>query len=181
MNISTFRQLDRRTILRGAGICLGLPWLEAMMPQGAAAASAPDVIPRMGMFYFGTGMNMRQFYPDGFGMDADLSRILNPLEKHRGKFTVLSGTWLNHGGGHDGAYPFATAVARGEKQIVSPDQLAAEIHGKHTRFPSLQFSVKRGTGFGSQVLATSLQPETAIFGGEGAMFHVEHGVLTKVS
>lgn len=124
------------------------------MPTGAWAASTPGVIPRMGTFYFGTGMNMRQFYPDGFGIDAGMSRILKPLEGQRGNFTVLSGTWLEQGGGHDGAYPFATSIARGDKQIISPDQLAAELHGKETRFPSLQFSVKRGTGFGSQALAT---------------------------
>ncbi len=154
MNMPTLRPIDRRTFLRGAGTCLALPWLEAMMPRGARAASTPEIVPRMGTFYFGTGMNMRQFYPEGFGPDARMSRILKPLEKHRGRFTVLSGTWLDKGGGHDGAYPFATSIARGEKQSISPDQLAAELHGQHTRFPSLQFSVKRGTGFGSQVLAT---------------------------
>lgn len=148
------KPLHRRTFLRGAGACLALPWLEAMMPRGARAASAPKVIPRMGMFYFGTGMNMREFYPDGFGQDAKMSRILGPLEEQRGRFTVLGGTWLENGGGHDGAYPFATSIARGEKQTKSPDQLAADVHGKHTRFPSLQLSVKRGTGFGSQALAT---------------------------
>ncbi len=146
--------LDRRTFLRGAGAALALPWLEATMPRGARAASTPEVIPRMGMFYFGTGMNMREFYPDGFGPDAKMSRILKPLEGHRHDFTVLSGTCLKHGGGHDGAYPFATAIERGQKQTISPDQMAAEIHGKQTRFPSLQLSVKRGTAFGSQALAT---------------------------
>lgn len=154
MKIQKRTPLDRREFLRGTGTCLALPWLEAMMPRDARADSAPAIVPRMGMFYFGTGMNMRQFYPEGFGIDASLSPILKPLEKQRGKFTVLSGTWLDHGGGHGGAYPFATSIAIGEKQTVSPDQLAAEIHGKHTRFPSMQFSVKRGTGFGSQVLAT---------------------------
>ncbi len=153
MNIRNFKPIPRRTFLRGAGTCLALPMLEAMVPW-ARSEQAPEIVPRMGMFYFGTGMNMRQFYPEGFGPEAKMSRILQPLEKHRGQFTVLSGTWLNHGGGHDGAYPFATAIARGEKQTISPDQLAAELHGRHTRFPSLQFSVKRGTGFGSQVLAT---------------------------
>lgn len=134
---------------------LALPWLEAMSPVFARTTKAQaGPTPRMGMFYFGTGMNMRQFYPEGFGKDARMSRILKPLEKHRDRFTVLSNTWIEHGGGHDGAYPFATAIAKGEKQQVSPDQLAAEIHGKETRFPSLQFSVKRGTGFGSQALAT---------------------------
>ena len=154
MNIQSFKRLNRRTFLRGTGTCLALPWLEAMKPQTNASESDSSIVPRMGMFYFGTGMNMRQFYPEGFGPDAGMSRILQPLDKHRGQFTVLSGTWLNHGGGHDGAYPFATSIARGEKQTVSPDQLAAELHGKHTRFPSLQFSVKRGTGFGGQTLAT---------------------------
>jgi hypothetical protein len=154
MNILNLKPIDRRAFLRGTGTCLALPWLEAMLPRGANAASTPEVIPRMGMFYFGTGMNMRQFYPDGVGIDAGMSRILKPLEKHRGRFTALSGTWLNKGGGHDGAYPFSTSIARGEKQTISPDQLAAELHTPHTRFPSLQLSVKRGTGFGSQVLAT---------------------------
>ena len=144
MNVHTNKPVNRRTTLRGAATCLALPWLEAMLPR-ATADNATNIVPRMGMFYFGTGMNMRQFYPEGFGVDAKMSRILKPLEKHRGRFTVLSGTTLNHGGGHDGAYPFATSIARGEKQIISPDQLAAEVHGKHTRFPSLQLSVKRGT------------------------------------
>lgn len=133
---------------------MALPWLEAMLPNRLLAADTTEAVPRMGMFYFGTGMNMRQFYPEGFGLDAGMSRILKPLEEHRGNFTVLSGTALNHGGGHDGAYPFATSIARGEKQVISPDQIAAELHGKHTRFPSLQLSVKRGTAFGSQALAT---------------------------
>ncbi len=148
------RTLGRRAVLRGTGVSLALPWLEALLPRTSAAETTAQPTPRMGMFYFGTGMNMREFYPLDFGAAAPLSRILKPLEPSRGKFTVLSGTWLEHGGGHDGAYPFSTAIARGEKQAQSPDQLAAAVHGKHTRFPSLQLSVKRGTGYGSQALAT---------------------------
>lgn len=153
MSRTLFKPLDRRAFLRGAGVTMALPWLEAMQPARATAASAAPT-PRMGMFYFGTGMNMRQFFPEGSGRDAKLSRILKPLEKHRGHFTAFSGTWLEKGGGHDGAYPFSTAIAKGEKQILSPDQMAARHHGKETRFPSLQLSVKRGTAFGSQALAT---------------------------
>ncbi len=63
MKIQKLKPVDRRTFLRGTGTCLALPWLEAMMPRGANAASSSDIVPRMGMFYFGTGMNMRQFYP----------------------------------------------------------------------------------------------------------------------
>ena len=154
MNILTQKHIPRRTLLRGTGATLALPFLGAMMPSGARAASTPKRIPRMGMFYFGTGMNMRQFWPEGFGTEAKMSRILKPLEENKAHFTALPATFLAKGGGHDGAYPFATAIERGQKQIISPDQLAAEIHGVQTRFPSLQFSVKRGTGFGQQTLAT---------------------------
>lgn len=146
--------LSRRTFLRGLGAAVALPYLECMMPQTVLGGPQPQVTPRMGMFYFGTGMNMREFEPTDEGKNFTMPRILKPLEKHRGHFTVLSGTYLAHGGGHDGAYPFATAIARGEPQSISPDQMAARVLGRETRYPSLQMSVKRGTGFGSQALAT---------------------------
>ncbi len=146
--------ISRRTLLRGAGALMALPYLEAMMPSSAIAAAEAKPPARMGMFYFGTGMNMRQFTPENEGKDFTLTRILKPLESHRGQFTVLSGTYLEKGGGHDGAYPFATSIAKDQKQTVSPDQLAAETLGSDTRYASLQMSVKRGTGFGEQPLAT---------------------------
>jgi DNA replication and repair protein RecF len=46
---------------------------------------------------------------------------------------------------------------------------------------SLGRLMARVAKLGSQVIATSLQPENALFGGQGAMFHVEHGVLTRVA
>lgn len=147
-------KLSRRTLLRGAGALLALPYLEAMMPSSALAAPEAKPPARLGMFYFGTGMNMRQFTPEDEGQNFQLTRILKPLEPHRGQFTVLSGTYLEKGGGHDGAYPFATSIAKDQKQSISPDQLAAETLGKDTRYASLQMSVKRGTGFGEQPLAT---------------------------
>jgi hypothetical protein len=146
--------LSRRAILRGAGAMMALPYLDAMLPSSALAAPTPASPARMGMFYFGTGMNMRQFTPTEEGRDFTLTRILKPLEPHRGQFTVLSGTYLEKGGGHDGAYPFATSIAKDQKQSASPDQLAAEAIGGDTRYASLQMSVKRGTGFGEQALAT---------------------------
>lgn len=146
--------LSRRTFLRGSGALVALPYLEAMMPSSALASPTPAPPPRMGMFYFGTGMNMRQFTPEDFGPNYKSTRILKPLDPLRGDFTVLSNTYLAKGGGHDGAYPFSTAIARGEKQIISPDQIAAGVIGRDTRYDSLQLSIKRGTGFGGQALAT---------------------------
>ncbi len=146
--------LSRHSFLRGAGAMLALPYLNAMLPRTARAASAPQLPARMGMFYFGTGMNMWQLTPEDFGPNFKSTRILKPLDPLRGEFTMLSGTMLTKGGGHDGAYPFSTAIAKGEKQRVSPDQVAAAAIGRETRYPSLQLSVDRGTNFGSQALAT---------------------------
>jgi len=146
--------ISRRTFLRGTGVAMALPYLEAMMPSSVLAAPAPQAPARMGMFYLGTGMNMRQFWPDQAGADYQASRILKPLDKHRGQFTAINGTFLKEGGGHDGAYPFSTSIAKGEKQQRSPDQIAAQSIGADTRFSSLQLSVDRGTNYGSQALAT---------------------------
>lgn len=152
-NLNRFR-LPRRTFLRGIGATMALPYLEAMMPSNVFASPAAQTPSRMGMFYFGTGTNMRQFTPADEGHAFTTTRILKPLDPLRGKFTVLSGTYLAEGGGHDGAYPFATSIARGQKQGISPDQIAAKSIGADTRFASLQLSVDRGTNYGSQALAT---------------------------
>ncbi len=146
--------ISRRTFLRGTGVAMALPYLEAMMPSSVLAAPTPHAPARMGMFYFGTGMNMRQFWPDQTGLDYQASRILKPLDKHRGRFTAINGTYLSDGGGHDGAYPFSTSIAKGERQQQSPDQIAANTISSDTRFSSLQLSVDRGTNYGSQALAT---------------------------
>ncbi len=152
-NVHPFR-LSRRAALRGAGAMLALPYLEVMMPSSVLAEAAPQIAPRMGLFYFGTGMNTRQFFPKDEGPKFTTTRILRPLQPHRGQFTVLSNTWLQKGGGHDGAYPFSTSIAKDEKQSISADQVAAESIGRDTRFASLQMSVDRGTNYGSQALAT---------------------------
>ena len=146
--------LSRRAAVRGVGASLTLPYLEAMMPSSVFALPQPEVTPRMGLFYFGMGMNVREFFPQDFGPEFTTTRILKPLEEHRGDFTVLSGTYLKEGGGHKGTYPFATGIAREKKQNISFDQIAAETLGKDTRFPSLQMSIKRGTGYGGPDLAT---------------------------
>jgi len=154
MNDCQPRRLSRRTFLRGTGVALWLPYLEAMLPSTSVAAEPPSRPARLGTFYFGTGMNMRQFTPADDGPGFTSTPILKPLDSLRGQFTVLSNTYLAEGGGHDGAYPFSTAIAKGEKQRISPDQIAAAAIGAETRFGSLQFSVDRGTNYGSQALAT---------------------------
>ena len=89
----TKKHLSRRTVLKGAGVTLGLPLLDAMIPAATAlaqTAAAPKL--RAGFFYiphgaimgntpFGTEMD--HWTPSGAGADFKLSPILEPLEKHK--------------------------------------------------------------------------------------------------
>ena len=123
-----------------------------------AAGKSTKIPPRMACFYFGTGMNMRVFEPKDEGKDYTLTTTLEPLAKFKDKFTVISGTYLEYGGGHTGDYTFLTGVQTHKggriQNSISADQYVASKVGGDTRFPSLQMSIKRGTGFGGQALGT---------------------------
>ncbi len=154
------KRISRRAALRGLGVTLALPYLEAMAPtSAAAAATAKSAVPgRMVVCHYGTGMNVRQFFPTDTGKQFTFSRILKPLERFRENMTVVSGLYLEHGGGHTGDYTYLTGAkgmrGNGIENSISADQVVAEHVGRHTRFPSLQMSISRGTGYGNQGLAT---------------------------
>ena len=80
--------LTRRTLLRGTGAALGLPWLEAM---ASASESAPPV--RMAFLYMPNGVNVPAWTPSGLGRDFALSPTLEPLAAVKEQITVLSGLW----------------------------------------------------------------------------------------
>ena len=89
--IITGKSLARRTFLRGAGAAVALPFLDAMIPAGKAAAASTGV-PRMAFFYVPNGMYLPNFHPAGNGGTGyNLTPILKPLERYREKVNVLSG------------------------------------------------------------------------------------------
>ncbi len=162
-----FKPLDRRSALKGLGVTISLPVLRAMQPATASAAEAPPDVPRrMLVAHFGTGMNIREFFPDQTGPDCQFKRIVRPLEEFRRRMTIVSGLQLEHGGGHTGDYTFLTGTegwtSAGIKGGISADQVVAKQVGTDTRFPSLQLSIKRGTNFGNQGLATLSWSENGI-------------------
>lgn len=161
------RPLARRTVFKSVGATISLPLLDAMLPRRAWAAGAtPQIPPRMLVAHFGTGMNIRQFFPEATGPDCQLPRIVRPLDEHRRRMTILSGLILEHGGGHTGDYSFLTGTegwtSSGIQGGVSADQVVAKQVGQATRFPSLQLSIARGTNFGQQGLATLSWSENGI-------------------
>src|SRR5438105_1326393 len=134
------RPLSRRTFLRGAGISLALPLLEAMRP--ACAAGKPDVPRRVVAIETNMGILPQFFFPEKAGKDYALTPYLQRLARFLEQFTVFSG--VSHPGvtgAHAAEKCFLTGTPHPERggfrNWISLDQLAAERVGNHTRYPSL--------------------------------------------
>ncbi len=151
--VSTQRALSRRKFLRGAGILLSLPLLEAMTPAFAAAAKSPSASAtpggkprRMLGICNNLGLLPEHFFPKQAGRAYTLSPYLELLKEHRGEFSVLSG--VSHpevDGGHPADNCFLTAAphpgSAGFRNTISLDQHIGERIGHLTRFPSLTLGV----------------------------------------
>jgi hypothetical protein len=140
--------LSRRHLLRGTGVLLGLPLLDAMQPAFAGTESK-SLVPRR---FFGICNNLGvlpdKFFPgaDQVGRDYALSPYLEVLRAFRNDFTVMSGvTHPDVDAGHPADVCFLTAAPHpasgGFRNSVSLDQYMAERIGHLTRFPSLTFGV----------------------------------------
>ena len=152
----TKKHLSRRTVLRAAGVSLGLPLLDAMIPAGTAlaqTAASPKL--RAGFFYIPHGAimwntpygaDMDRWTPSGAGSDFKLSHILDPLEAHKqmvtsfgqienkapnnSVHTTVPATWLS------GIKPDEGAT--GAKMAPTIDQMIAGHIGQDTVLPSLE-------------------------------------------
>jgi hypothetical protein len=150
--VSTRPALSRRKFLRGAGILLSLPMLEAMRPVfagigKAAAGTTPGSKPRRMLGICNNlGLLPEHFFPKDVGRDYVLSPYLEVLKDHREDFTVFSGVWHpDVDGGHPADNCFLTAAphpgSAGFRNTISLDQYVSEYIGHLTRFPSLTLGV----------------------------------------
>ena len=144
------RALPRRAFLRGAGIALSLPMLDAMRPAVAVSATTAESPRRMLAILTNQGILPQFFFPTKTGRDFELTPYLEHLRAFRNRMTVFSG--VSHpdvSGGHPADKVFLTAAPRpgqsGFKNSVSIDQVCAEQIGSATRFPSLSLQVGVGT------------------------------------
>ncbi|MBL8827170.1 MAG: DUF1552 domain-containing protein [Planctomycetaceae bacterium] len=143
MNAFSLRQrvLSRRTMLRGAGVALGLPVLDAMR---LACAARPEPAPPRRMIALCTNMGILPhfFFPKTAGEHYESTPYLELLKDHRSDLTVFSGVSLpDVDGGHSAENCFLTAAPHptrgGFKNTISLDQFAADKLGQQTRFPTL--------------------------------------------
>ena len=179
--ISTQRALSRRKFLRGAGILLSLPLLDAMVPAFAAvaknsAATTPGGKPRRMLAVCNNlGLLPDQFFPKESGRDYAPSPYLENLKAHRHDFTVFSG--VSHpdvDGGHPADNCFLTAAPHpgsgGFRNTISLDQYMAERIGHLTRYQSLTLGVNVQQGLrslswtGSGVLIPCEEKAADVFG-----------------
>ncbi len=156
--ISVKTAVSRRRFLRGAGVALALPLLDAMLPAFSRAAEsfapgAPGAKPRrMLAICNNLGLLPDHFFPTQTGRAYPLSPYLELLKEHRDDFTVFSG--VSHpdvDGGHPADICFLSAAPHpgrsGFRNTISLDQFMAERIGHLTRFPSLNLgvNVQRGS------------------------------------
>ena len=154
----TKKHLPRRTFLRGLGVTMALPLLDAMIPARTAlaqTAAAPSL--RAGFVYFPHGAVMREWTPEKTGTEFEFTPILRPLEAFRKQMTIISGlenkaaiappvhalspgTWLS------GVAPRKSQDPWGGKTI---DQMVAEKISQDTPFPSLEVGIEARGGGGS--------------------------------
>ena len=148
MSLLTGRALPRRTILRGLGASLALPFLDAMVPAWSLRARAATLAHRFQAFYVPNGMAMEYWTPRGEGSTFELSPILEPLAPFRSQLLVLSGLKASWNYIHAGASgSFLTGTMRGgrnEVEIiadVSTDQLLARHFARQTQVASLELGM----------------------------------------
>jgi hypothetical protein len=199
---ATTTRFGRRAWLRGAaGAAVGLPWLEALAPRRARAASQPPL--RFVVMFSPNGTLPGQWTPTGGETDFVLSPILAPLEPHRASIVIVQGL-DQQGGGGDGhqngmggmltgsplnAGPFGGVGAppAGWASGPSVDQRIAEVIAGSTKLRSLELGVQVGSAdnWGRMCYRAANQPlppsddPAAVYATVFADLHTDPAVLAR--
>jgi len=157
--IITKKALPRRTFLRGTGVALALPLLDAMIPSFSDAAAVASPVRRLGFVYIPMGCNWFQFFPKEVGVLTELPPTLSTLAPVKDQVTVLSNLELknsyspgNHATSNAGFLSCARAkMTEGAdyELATTVDQIAAKQFGKETRLPSLELAMDLTTPIGA--------------------------------
>lgn len=152
-------EMSRRKMLKGLGVMMGLPMLDAMKPLAALAGpaalvGAPKKFPvRMAFLYMPNGVNPKTWTPKGTGAGFELSEALQPLAALQKEILVLGQLWnagTNTGDGHyvkTAAWLTGTTITKTTGSNlrsggVSIDQIAAQRLGHLTPLPSLELGIE---------------------------------------
>jgi hypothetical protein len=157
------KALSRRTVLKGLGAAVSLPFLDAMVPAFAKSAFAGEAPVRLAWFYLPNGIDMRGWTPPAEGPLGALPPILAPFESVKNDLLVLSNLTTNWGrplqdgpGDHGRAMAsYMTGVqvyktAGADLRVgISADQIAAKAVGHLTKLPSLEVGLEESRQAGN--------------------------------
>lgn len=150
------QQISRRTLLRGAGVAMTLPWLESVPVWGFDTPTVTEMQPfpkRFGVLFMACGVNPDHWWAKGSGSDLELSKTLQPLEELKSKINVISGLFNKNATGvgiHPGQTGNILSGASLQKGAelrggISVDQVLANQLGQNTIQPSLVLGCEQPT------------------------------------
>ena len=140
--------LSRRTMLRGLGCSMALPWMESAVvwgdtPNGNEPSSEAPV--RMAILFSGCGYHTNEWWAKGQGAEMELGKVLKPLEPHKDKLNFIKGLYNaealkgNIHSSQTGNLLSGAPLASGGKIISGTciDQMVAQKIGHRTKVSSL--------------------------------------------
>ena len=144
----TNRLVSRRTVLRGLGVSMALPWMESLSVWSAESKSAlggnePPV--RLAVLFAGNGFHSKEWWAEGVAADMKLGKVLEPIASFREKLLVVKGLYNEqarkgniHSSQTGNILSGAPLASGGDiRSGTSVDQLLAQTYGRGTKVPSL--------------------------------------------
>ena len=141
------RKISRRTMLRGAGVSMALPWMESLASRSrateGAAAGEPPV--RLAVLFAGNGFHSKEWWAEGAGADMKLGKVLEPIAAFRDRLLFVNGLYNEqarkgniHSSQTGNLLSGAPLASGGDiRSGTSFDQHLAATHGRETKVPSL--------------------------------------------
>lgn len=137
--------LSRRTLLRGLGVSMALPWLESKCVWGNSLKKHVEAPVRMAILFAGCGFHSREWWAKGAGPEMELGKVLRPIAEFRDRMTFIRGLYNaealkgNIHSSQTGNLLSGAPLASGGsiRSGTSVDQVAAQKVGGQTKLPSL--------------------------------------------
>lgn len=150
----TVHRFTRRTMLRGLGVSMALPWLESLNVWGDDATAkkpASEAPVRLAVLFAGNGFHGREWWAKGEGKTMELGKVLAPLADLREKMLFIRGLYNAealkgniHSSQTGNLLSGAPLASGGEiRSGTSFDQLLAQRHGRSTKVPSLVLACEK--------------------------------------
>jgi len=141
-------QFSRRTMLRGLGVTMALPWMESLRVWGdvrRGAKQSSESPTRMAILFSGCGFHRHEWWAKGEGAEMELGKVLHPLNDFRNRMVFIRGLYNaealkgNIHSSQTGNLLSGAPLASGGRiqSGTSVDQYVAQQIGHRTRLPSL--------------------------------------------